>query len=135
MVARDKFLQWGWIVATMLIAAPASAEVNCAFSLRSTFEGVDHLDSHKFRIALSGDDLALEQRFADGSWHSLGSVQRNSGPEFTIFQLVPEQSNGVASVLTIHLSGSASLVQHHGRTGNAQQLERAWLYHGSCEKG
>lgn len=118
----------------MLIAAPASAEVKCAFNLRSTFEGVDRLDSHKFRIILNRGDLTLEQRYGDGSWHSLGSVQRNSGPEFTIFQHVPEQPNGVVSVLTIYLSGSASLVQHHSSFGNAQQLERAWLYHGSCEQ-
>jgi hypothetical protein len=112
---------------------PAAAQVECLFDRLSTVQGLDQLDGHAFRVVPTSAGLTLEQRYADGTWLPHGEVVETVTPDFVVYQHLPPAEGGVVSVLTIHRSGSASLMTHHGSFGNATlQYRRAWLYHGEC---
>ncbi|MGK7754380.1 hypothetical protein [Roseovarius sp. C03] len=130
---RFRLVTWTAVIAAMALGAPAEAQVECVFDRLSTVEGLDRLDDYGFRVVGSETGLTLEQRYADGSWIAHGDVQRRDVPDFTVYEHLPLDGRGTVSVLTVHGSGSASLMQHHNSSGNMRlQYRKAWLYHGEC---
>lgn len=111
-----------------------SAEVMCSFNVRSTINGNERLSGHGFRVREVSGVLRLEQRYADGSWEDMGTVQRFDRPGFTVFLHLPIEGpyEGRVRMLTIHQSGNGSLTIHHGSVGGGDQIKRAWLYQGEC---
>lgn len=119
----------------ILLGGQAVADVACTFNRRSTFEGVDRLDEHGFRVREKESGLLLEQRYADGSWQSLGEVAVLERSDFTVYLHLPEadQQYRWAGSLTVYRTGAASLAIHPGALGSSWPAGRAWLYHGSCK--
>lgn len=111
------------------------ADVLCHFTTRSDVERTIKLSGPAYAIRREGDSLILEARMRDGRRHPFGTVIPMASDEFTVYLHIPEAdtgSSGAVMILTIHESGKASLVQHHGSWGNLSQDQRAWTYQGDC---
>lgn len=112
-----------------------SAEMVCVFDTLSTISGNINVD-HGFRVRRYSTGHVLEQRYAGGTWHNVGAMERFDRPGFTVFLHLPTEGYevGRSQLLTVHQSGRASLAIHHGSMGNSTQIRRAWLYQGECRK-
>jgi hypothetical protein len=132
MFVRRKIIMAGLMV---YLGQVASADVVCAFDTLSTIQGNINVD-HGFRIRQDSSSPLLEQRYADGSWHDMGMVERFDRPGFIVFLHLPVGGHevGRSQMLTVHQSGRASLAIHHGSMGNSSQIRRAWLYQGECSE-
>lgn len=117
------------------LTQPAIAEVECLFHVRSTINGNERLSGSRFRVRDVNGTLRLEQRFADGLWYDFGNMMLIIRPGFRAYVHWPDDGpyDGRARMLTVHQSGNGSLAIHHGSAGGGSQLNRAWLYQGTCE--
>lgn len=113
------------ILIIVLLVGEAAADVECVFNSRSTKEGMERLEDHAYRVVTSNKGLELEDRTAGGSWLSWGQVQRVNLPEYVVFQHYPHEPGANPSTLTIHKSGSATLLLY-------VDPYRVWLHHGEC---
>lgn len=111
------------------------AETTCTFDVRSSVAGNIGLDNYGFRVREGSGALYLEQRFGDGSWRAFAEVVRLQRPGFMVYLQVLGDGDfaGHMSVLTVEHSGRASLLIHHGASGNLSQYRRAWMYQGTCD--
>lgn len=133
-----QFTQAMWVGAMVVLSAtPATAEIECTFSLRSTVEGNMRLSGDRFRVRYTGAGLELEQRYADGSWGQWGAVEMRDSQDFTVYFHLPDNGDqstwAWAGALIVYRTGEASLSQHFGSWGNSMQYRRGWLYQGTCE--
>jgi len=134
MIAR---IRKALLVATLVCVGQGSlADVVCSFHTLSTINGNDRLADHGFRVRDVNGVLRLERRYADGLWYDLGTMRRFNRPGFRVFLHLPSQGPymGRTRMLTFHQSGIGSLVIHHGSFGGGSQIQKAWLYHGTCEE-
>lgn len=113
------------ILFTALFVGEATADVECVFKTRSTKEGIEGLDDHAYRVVSAPGGLELENRAADGSWLSWGQVERVNLLEYVVFQHYPHELGDRPSTLTIHKSGSATLLLY-------VDPYRTWLHYGEC---
>ncbi len=125
------------LTACTVLAGQAWAEVvaECVFSSRADISEVVSLDGHAYRVSRTGQGLVLEARYADGRWLDHGALEAVEAAPFRVFTHWPDARSTTADmveVLTIHESGNASLLVHHGRWGNPSQYQRAWVLQGSC---
>ena len=125
-----------------LLPTDAFADFLCGFPLQSTVEGNSKMDGQGelegrgFRVVRSGEYFKIEMRTANGDWSFHDDAVGIIGGEFTIFLGLPAELPDMQTVnlLTIHSSGSASLLTHYGDFGNSSQIRSAWLYYGQCKR-
>ena len=120
----------------MLISHQTQAsEYDCVMTIQSTVAGNYNLADHKYRIRKALDGYELSQRMADGSWMIYGIYQESKAEEFDVFtQLTNSVDDApLVSMFSVHASGNAALVTHHGSWGNTEQYEKAWLIQGTCK--
>ena len=120
-----KLLSYLSILIVAVLASEARADVECVFGSRSTMEGLEGLDSHRFRVATGSSGLILEMGTADGGWLGWGQVVRVDLPSYVLFQHYPIDPDGDPSVLTINRYGEATLLMY-------VDPYRPWLYYGEC---
>ncbi len=111
------------------------ADVQCSFTTRSSVDGTIKVHGATFRVRREGDQQVLEAGFSNGGWYAYGRVFQVPADEFTIYLHVPgtdEELGAMVELLTIHESGRASLLMHHGSWGNLSQYQKAWTYQGEC---